>query len=91
MAGDSLDYSVHSIKLEAAGTRSPTIKGIEKGVRYTCFLFNPTNGERIEAGEAEPDSNGDWRIQGGAVPKDNFPICQDWVVLCTKKGQRPPL
>jgi hypothetical protein len=25
VAGDSLDYSVHSIKLEAAGTRSPTI------------------------------------------------------------------
>jgi hypothetical protein len=59
----------------------PIIKGIEKGVRYTCLLFNPTNGERIETGEVTPDSNGDWRIQGKTVPKDNFPIYQDWVVV----------
>lgn len=57
-----------------SGVWGVKIKGIEKDVKYNAFLFNPTNGERIELGEVKADEEGNWRLPGPP------PIFQDWIV-----------
>jgi len=51
------------------------VKKLEKDRSYRAFLFNSTNGEELEIGDAKGDEQGEWRLPG--VP----PIFQDWVLV----------
>lgn len=53
---------------------SPTVKAIEKDVRYRAFFFNPATGNEKLIGSVTADSDGNWRIP-------IFPVFQDWVVV----------
>ncbi|MBI2914474.1 MAG: DUF4038 domain-containing protein [Firmicutes bacterium] len=50
------------------------VKGIEPGVNYKAFYFDPKNGREYPLGDVTPDSGGDW-----APPKPV--IFQDWVLV----------
>lgn len=52
------------------------VKGIEAGIHYRAFLFNPANGDEQNIGAVEPDENGDWRL-----PLARSPVYQDWVLV----------
>jgi hypothetical protein len=55
----------------------PKVKGIESGVDYRAFFFNPATGKETEIGRVTADTNGDWQIP-------TAPIYQDWVVVIEK-------
>ena len=60
------------------------VKGLEPGVSYRAFLFNPTNGEESPLGTAEPDDNGEWVLQSEHSDAPNYhilPLNQDWLVV----------
>lgn len=51
-----------------------TIKGLEPGVRYRAFHFNPVTGEETDCGYAQPDESGAW-----VSPQVN--AFQDWATV----------
>jgi hypothetical protein len=55
------------------------VKGIETGVNYHAFLFNPADGSQQDLGDVAPDAQGDWRM-----PFSRLPIYQDWVLVLEK-------
>ncbi len=55
------------------------IKGLEKGVVYRAFLFNPTNGKEIELGEIKKTE--EWNSNG-------LPIFQDWILVLERKNRK---
>jgi len=60
------------------------VKGLQPGVAYRAFLFNPANGEERPIGMAEPDANGDWVLQSEDPSGPRYhilPLYQDWVVV----------
>jgi hypothetical protein len=57
------------------------IKGIEAGVRYRGFYFNPKTGQEHDIGAVTPNAEGTYQL-----PKP--PIIQDWVVVLEKEGLR---
>ncbi len=61
------------------------MKGIEPGVAYRAFLFNPVNGQEYELGKVTPNSKGEWVLQKESKTLHfTIPIYQDWVVVLEK-------
>ncbi|HEY3415840.1 MAG TPA: DUF4038 domain-containing protein [Armatimonadota bacterium] len=58
-----------------------TVKGVEPGVPYRAFLFNPATGKEIDQGPVVPDANGDWQLPPSHDSWHLFPIFQDWVLV----------
>lgn len=56
---------------------SPQVKGIESGVKYRAFFFNPATGKEQQIGAVAPDADGNWRVPV-------FPVLQDWVIVLEK-------
>jgi hypothetical protein len=55
-----------------------TMRGLEKGVRYTARYVDPITGRSEKPIPVEPDVNGEWRL---TYP----PILQDWVMIMEAK------
>jgi hypothetical protein len=70
------------------GWEAPIMKGLEPGVRYRAYLWNPTNGGEIDLGDSAPDASGDWKLPMKTVPWNIFPVYQDWVVVLEAPGAR---
>jgi len=65
------------------------IKGLEAGVSYRAFLFNPANGDRIALGTVE-GKNGEWAwppAGGDGIPWTRLPIFQDWVLVLESESK----
>ena len=56
-----------------------TVKGLERGVAYQGFFFDPRTGAEHNIGEIRPDGAGDWRLAD--TIRGTPPIRQDWVVV----------
>jgi len=54
--------------------RSPRVKGIESGVSYSAFFFDPRNGREYPIGRVEGDEKGEWRVPAP-------PVLMDWVLV----------
>ena len=52
------------------------VNGLEAGVAYRAFMFNPVNGQEYGLGAVQPDPDGRWRPD---LPRP--PYFQDWVVV----------
>jgi len=57
------------------------MNGIEPGITYYAFWFNPRTGQRHDIGMVAPNGNGEWQLP-------TAPVIQDWV-LVLEKGQPP--
>jgi len=57
------------------------VLGMEPGVTYRAFFWDPKNGAERDLGEARADSAGSW-----ACPQ--LPIFQDWVLVLEAPGAR---
>jgi hypothetical protein len=57
-------------------TSNVVVKGLEAGVNYRAFLWNPTDGTEQDLGPAKANEKGDWRL-----PLSRLPIYQDWVLV----------
>jgi hypothetical protein len=55
----------------------PTVRGLESGVRYAAFWWNPSTGEETELGEVQGDAEGVWQ-----VPK--VEVRRDWVLVMAR-------
>ena len=55
------------------------IKGMENGVSYHVFYFDPRTGREYEVGTAVGDEKGEWT-------PPNAPIVQDWVLVLENKA-----
>jgi len=55
------------------------VKGIEQGITYRAFYFDPRNGRECDMGTVVPDEKGEWQ-----PPKP--PIIQDWILVMEAKG-----
>jgi len=55
--------------------------GLEAGVSYRAFWFDPKNGEEREIGQVEADATGVWHPPGP-------PIFQDWIIVLEAPGAR---
>jgi hypothetical protein len=60
---------------------SSPVKGIEPGVEYRAFLFNPATGDETDLGKVVPDSQATWQIPVGEGTWRVMPIYQDWVLV----------
>ncbi len=58
------------------------VTGLEPGVAYRAYLFNPTNGETTDWGPVSPDGEGTWEVAGspGAGGRP-LPLFQDWIIV----------
>ncbi|MEM2960866.1 MAG: DUF4038 domain-containing protein, partial [Candidatus Bathyarchaeia archaeon] len=56
------------------------VKGLEEGINYNAFYFDPREGKEYNIGKVAPDEKGDWK-----PPKP--PIIQDWVLLLERVFQ----
>jgi len=58
------------------------IKGIEEGISYRAYLFNPADGSELDIGKVVPDGEGKWQlpelVEGSGV---RLPIYQDWILV----------
>ena len=61
----------------------PIVHGIESGISYTGFFFNPIDGEKHDLGVIEADSKGNWQIPAP-------PVMQDWVVVLEAVNSEKP-
>ena len=57
----------------------PPVRGIEPGVAYQAYYFDPCTGEEIDLGEVEADSEGSWTPP---IP----PECHDWLLVLEAEG-----
>lgn len=55
----------------------PTVKALEKDVRYKAFFFNPVNAKEHAIASVQPDEAGNWK-------PPVFPVFQDWVLVLEK-------
>jgi hypothetical protein len=53
---------------------SPSIQGLEPGLNYRAFYWNPVNGKESPIGQATGDASGKW------TPPPS-PIIQDWILV----------
>jgi hypothetical protein len=58
---------------------APTLKGLEPGVPYSAFYFDPKSGKPHDLGEVKQDSSGAW-------PAPLTPTYADWVLVLEKKS-----
>ena len=61
-----------------------TVQHLEPGARYRARYFDPTTGDRHDAGTAAGDAGGAWRAP--TAPDDRH----DWVLLLDTPGERRP-
>ncbi|HOQ67753.1 MAG TPA: DUF4038 domain-containing protein [Candidatus Atribacteria bacterium] len=64
------------------------IKGLEDGVSYKIFLFNPVNGDEIDYGIIKA-RNGEWSWpppREDGISWTSLPIFQDWVLVMESTG-----
>lgn len=59
-------------------TPQHTVRGIESGMRYRAFFWDPRSGQEYDLGGITPDSQGAWSIQ-------IQPELKDWVVVLERK------
>lgn len=52
----------------------PLVKGLETGVQYQAFYFDPVSGKDVPIGPVHPEADGSWRP---AIP----PEVHDWVLV----------
>lgn len=57
----------------------PKLKGFEKNVAYALTYFDPATGERIAAGNTQPDADGTWT----PPPVE---VVHDWVLVLQRKA-----
>jgi len=57
------------------------VVGLEPGVRYRAYYFDPKNGREYEVGAAEGDGQGAW-----AAPRPK--LYQDWILVLEADGAR---
>ena len=67
-----------------------TVRGLEPGVTYRAFLFNPATGEELSLGNAHANAEGAWLVQRKELPTDPFilPLFQDWALVLETAGAR---
>jgi hypothetical protein len=67
---------LHERQIAAAemGGAARWVKGLEAGLTYRAFLFDPKTGVEEELGTVTGDAQGDY-----AVPR--VPVFQDWVLV----------
>jgi len=58
------------------------VKGIEGGVTYHAFYYDPRNGREYDVGTVVPDEKGEWQPP---VP----PIFQDFILVMEARSQTP--
>ncbi len=63
-----------------AGKR-PQVIGIEPGIEYEAFFWDPTGGKELPIGRVRPDAEGCWEIP---LP----PVFQDWILVMEGKAER---
>ncbi|OPZ31399.1 MAG: putative endoglucanase [Lentisphaerae bacterium ADurb.BinA184] len=69
------------------GTGLRRVKGIEAGVRYRVYLFDPLTGAVTAGGVAVADADGAWTPAMPGLPAwFPRPIYQDWVLVLTADG-----
>ena len=56
---------------------TPKVKGLESGVVYEAFLFDPASGKRHDVGKVTPDPTGAWQ-------PSLLPTFADWVIVLEK-------
>lgn len=54
---------------------APKIVGIEKGVEYKAYYFDPIKGEDIDLGKVKANENGEW------TPEQLPPEVHDWLIV----------
>lgn len=64
---------VRFLYLPAPANTLPKVKGLETGVRYKAFFFNPSDGVRHSLGDVAAES-GEWQVP-------QVPAMRDWVVV----------
>jgi len=60
-----------------------TIKGLEEGVSYRAFLWNPVNGDKIPCAPVRAE-NGEWPLpplEREGISWVRLPVFQDWVLV----------
>jgi hypothetical protein len=57
----------------------PAVKGLELGVKYRAFYFDPIQGKEYPIAEVQPDDGGNWQ-----APMQ--PYCQDWVLVLERRN-----
>jgi hypothetical protein len=67
---------------------APTVRCLERDVRYTAFLFDPVGGGERGLGPVSPEADGSWKISVGNTPWNTFPLYQDWVIVLETEGAR---
>ena len=60
-------------------TPTPTIRGLEDGVRYRALLVNPSTGDEQDLGVAVGNEDGEW-----TVPL--IEVRRDWLVVLEREG-----
>ena len=71
------------------GWEAPTMKGLEPGVRYRAYLWNPRNGDETDLGESAPDAAGDWRLLDEDRPVEHLPDLPGLGGACWRRGSAP--
>ncbi|MBM3216872.1 DUF4038 domain-containing protein [Candidatus Poribacteria bacterium] len=61
--------------------RVQRVQGLEAGVAYRAYYFDPKEGGEYDAGAAEPDDQGSWR-------PPSPPRFQDWVLVLEAENAR---
>ena len=61
-----------------AAWNAPTVKGLEPGVPYRAFYFDPKSGTQHDLADVKPDSAGAW-------PAPLTPTFADWILVLEKK------
>jgi hypothetical protein len=61
---------------------APTVRKLERGIRYRAFFFDPRDGREHRLGVVRPDRKHDWRAP-------ERPTMQDWVLVLEAERNRP--
>jgi hypothetical protein len=61
-----------------SGAAGPTVTGLESGVAYQAFYWNPSDASQVALGTAQGDAQGRWQ-----APKP--PIFRDWVLVIERR------
>jgi hypothetical protein len=48
----------------------PLVQGLEAGIRYRAYYFDPASGREIPIGQVEPDAQGNWRVPIPSLGQD---------------------
>jgi hypothetical protein len=70
------------------GSKIKKVIGLDPGVRYGAYLFNPVTGVEEDRGEIQRDADGNWVPNFSKLPWFPFPIYQDWVIALEAPGAR---